>query len=300
MPSTFIVETFHVNIGLGDAAIHVLVKVTGTSKEAVKIVWIDGGTGGPQPMKRFWKTITYIEKRYTNLQGKQLKFDVIVITHWDADHDGGFTKWIENNKKALDYLRFPQATTKIIYPSQSCKLSDDHISDEFLVVNGQKVATVHTGSKLLGQNFFADNLVNKNLGSCDSLTKLLASNNPPPAGQPAMYCVAIDMAVIKYGKQPNESAAIWPDKISESNQASVAAIIAWPSGRVSHYFAGDLDAGREAQIVDWVQPSLGGKRILSLKATHHGSASSNPPMLYEAFRPRNIIVSAADSHNHPG
>ena len=125
MTARYYVESFHVNIGLGDAAIHVLAKEESTPKTrtAEKIVWIDGGKGGDATMKRFWQTVTDIKKRYSNLDGsgKEFKFDAIVITHFDQDHHGGFvTAARKKNSELISACRTTDPITKLFCPDTSC------------------------------------------------------------------------------------------------------------------------------------------------------------------------------------
>jgi hypothetical protein len=41
---TWEIDSYHVNCGLGDCSIHILVKVTGTGSALGKVLLLDGGT----------------------------------------------------------------------------------------------------------------------------------------------------------------------------------------------------------------------------------------------------------------
>jgi hypothetical protein len=91
-----------------------------------------------------------------------------------------------------------------------------------------------------------------------------------------------------------------PENPTTTNCFSIAAMILWPSGRCSHYFAGDADEESEENFLTWFS---GGKpydpsvRIVSMKASHHGSRSSTPVAghywydNFFSFLPKNIIIS---------
>lgn len=88
------VHSWHINIGVGDGAIHLLVdeKATLPATTAVKplvkkAVLIDGGDSA-HSLQQLKLTIARIEAEYDfpAEDAKQLKFDAILITHWDLDH----------------------------------------------------------------------------------------------------------------------------------------------------------------------------------------------------------------------
>jgi hypothetical protein len=86
------VHSHHLNVGAGDAAIHLLVKdpVTKTKKAlVVAAVLIDGGPDISLAIIK--RTIEEIEKRYLfeASEKAKLRFDSLVVTHWDHDHYEG-------------------------------------------------------------------------------------------------------------------------------------------------------------------------------------------------------------------
>ncbi|KAF2465819.1 uncharacterized protein BDR25DRAFT_378525 [Lindgomyces ingoldianus] len=82
------VHSWHININAGDSAIHLLVNEGTTPKPTILgCVLIDGGKGANEKIKTIKDVIAKIEKDYTLPAGDlNLKFDSIVITHWDVDH----------------------------------------------------------------------------------------------------------------------------------------------------------------------------------------------------------------------
>jgi hypothetical protein len=103
------VHCFHININIGDAAIHLRVSpVTPTPPTPInpnppsptkqfsvdRAVLMDGGKNSTFSVDQIDKTIAYIETKY-DIPGGKLLFDSIVLTHWDDDHYGGLFRLIQ-------------------------------------------------------------------------------------------------------------------------------------------------------------------------------------------------------------
>jgi len=87
MSVTFPIDYYQVNIGVGDCEIILLTKDTPPSTtEIEKAVLIDGGEDAGR-ITNIKQVITSIKQQY-KLKGP-LKFDSVVITHWDSDHYTG-------------------------------------------------------------------------------------------------------------------------------------------------------------------------------------------------------------------
>lgn len=150
---------------------------------------------------------------------------------------------------------------------------------------------------------------------------LLTAHGNPAAGLPGMYCIASSEIVIGPEQpsleDPSEDASPAPGQIinvedgvgivddeqgTPNNKSSIACIIIWGDKQLSHYFAGDLDDIREKLLVKWTgadgSPNIG-KCVTSIKAGHHGSATSTPTEMLGAFAPENIIVSGGADFGHP-
>lgn len=89
------VASYHINIGTGDSAIHVLEKPTtgGGPKEYLRAVLVDGGLQAASTVLK--SAIELISKNY--LKDGIIKFDSIVVTHWDMDHFGGIVKLLKDD-----------------------------------------------------------------------------------------------------------------------------------------------------------------------------------------------------------
>jgi hypothetical protein len=107
--STYEVHNFHLNIGLGDGSIHILVdtsqKKKAWSRGTVKrSIFIDGGNGGNDPVQCILRVFKWITRRYDLPDGdKKLMIDAVIITHWDQDH---YLTFVQLVRKCMD------ATTK--------------------------------------------------------------------------------------------------------------------------------------------------------------------------------------------
>ncbi|KAF4417065.1 hypothetical protein FACUT_12497 [Fusarium acutatum] len=85
---------WHLNIDAGDSAIHVLVESGNVQQVPTKVVLVDGGFkdyGG------FW--INKIRGKLKTHYGLQhdIKFDGLVVTHFDADHYGGIVQLFDDD-----------------------------------------------------------------------------------------------------------------------------------------------------------------------------------------------------------
>ena len=91
------VHTYHINIDVGDSAIHLLVDEAIVPLPRIqRAVLIDGGLPGVVACNQIKTVIGLIEARYSfdphgqpDPLNRSLRFDSVVITHWDKDHYGG-------------------------------------------------------------------------------------------------------------------------------------------------------------------------------------------------------------------
>ena len=106
----FRVDSFHLNVATGDGAIHLLVGLqhNGGSPVVHRAVLIDGGYG--KTLNDIISLIKYIQSKYHfPPMVSTLKFDSVVITHWDADHCNGVVALIESSlviKKWCEYFKY--------------------------------------------------------------------------------------------------------------------------------------------------------------------------------------------------
>ncbi|KAM3513554.1 hypothetical protein MY11210_002841 [Beauveria gryllotalpidicola] len=101
-PPSYEFHSFHINIGVGDGSIHLLVDVStastiNTKGKIIQAIFIDGGLGAHVSYNQIKKTIDCIKNEYEvdAADNGELKFDSIIVTHWDADHYAGMVQWLQ-------------------------------------------------------------------------------------------------------------------------------------------------------------------------------------------------------------
>jgi beta-lactamase superfamily II metal-dependent hydrolase len=100
MSSSYHVHSYHLNVGSGDSAIHLLIADGGAGNIFVeRAVLVDGGPSLGYPvLDEAIKRITARYNLITHWKGKkQLQFDAIVVTHWDDDHWHGHKHLLQND-----------------------------------------------------------------------------------------------------------------------------------------------------------------------------------------------------------
>lgn len=116
MTAQYSLDHYHFNVGQGDGAIHILSRkpaAGSTDKPTIlHACLIDGGTGKPKDM--ILEVQDFIREHYKDIYKPYgddpdyvLKFDSIVISHWDDDHYSGvlqllMMEFMESWKVALD------------------------------------------------------------------------------------------------------------------------------------------------------------------------------------------------------
>jgi hypothetical protein len=339
------VDSFHINVGAGDGAIHILSSDPASlfSNRVVERAYLMDG-GRTSAIGYIRQTVWWIEQNF-KCQGPNntLLFDAFVVTHWDGDHYQGIIGYMNeemnqsyyDNEGQPDWVTIPRARYKLA-PN-----SDSHGDPESFLyapwwpagngfwgdmmgwrvdatnsmlqgaLQGGNVASrllkVRCGhEQLLGRNLFMHDVDDRSFkdhwASMTSLVSLMCSGNPIGNPNtllwnhkpfPAMYCIAANRRALH---DPDLDVAAHTAK----NMSSLVFIIVWnelnASGQphVSHYFAGDAHDTLELKLSAWM-----GTRTTSMKLSHHGSSSSNPPDNFLNLNPENIVVSAGNEYGHP-
>ncbi|OJJ42373.1 hypothetical protein ASPZODRAFT_147359 [Penicilliopsis zonata CBS 506.65] len=310
MSQEYVVQSFHVNVGAGDAAVHVRAKVTIDKDDNLvytldKAVLVDGGDGTLPEVLNLFKLLKALPAQYTNCKkAKWLPLDAIVITHWDTDHWKGVVSLMRDHGGDRDddipFLKYKKDKDKKTVPVSTIYAPDDKFpkssfklvepgKDTVLVIggHGRPVARFCHGPGLIGSDFFDGVLGDGSLppgGTAELYRDTRRAGGQADA--PAMLCVC------STNKWPGTS--VLDATITETNMKSIANIIVWPGGEVTHYFAGDLNCDNEDLVAAWI-----GRRIPTMKLSHHGAKSSTPLDMFEMYQPKNIIISAGGKHGHP-
>lgn len=92
----YVVSSYHINVGPGDSAIHVLAgRDNNGQRTLLHAVLIDGGKRFAGPSNLF-RVIEKLQQDFA-CPGGRFRFDSIVVTHWDSDHYGGVITLLAND-----------------------------------------------------------------------------------------------------------------------------------------------------------------------------------------------------------
>ncbi|KAF5531684.1 hypothetical protein FMEXI_12830 [Fusarium mexicanum] len=306
MSYEWVVHSFHINVGAGDSAIHIRAKASFATPTASptyeydRVVLIDGGDGNDAGCNRIQQLLVGLPSLYTNRpMAPMLPLDAIVFTHWDTDHWKGIHDLMKQNQKKYGNIPFLKPKDKDL---TTIYAPDDNFPNqcEFTLENGapptitlgksKNCAKFYHGKTLIGADFFED-FVPGNKTLPDGGAKGLYSTKEKGYKKPAMFCVACNNVTIS-----NHQISLIDSPITVTNMRSIANIIVWPEGKVSHYFAGDLNWANESDIVDWIGKDV---TIPNVKLSHHGAKSSTPLNMLVQYKPTNVIISAGHRHGHP-
>lgn len=101
MTSTWLVDSHHAQVKVGDCAIHVLLD----DDEVTKVVLVDGGTKATTEKNAKNAITAMIEKMLAlyRMQEEDFAFNTIIVSHWDEDHYGALVDKIQKDmKEAID------------------------------------------------------------------------------------------------------------------------------------------------------------------------------------------------------
>lgn len=130
--TTYVVESFHISVGVGDCAVHLLVERANQKNTIRSAVLVDAGSAHKNKLldslnldikdkSAFRRAVTYINTcgRYSFGKGKKvLEFDSIVITHWDEDHHGALFKTLQEDVEIFSkvpYLKYEKSIPRTVF-----------------------------------------------------------------------------------------------------------------------------------------------------------------------------------------
>ncbi|KAF2217281.1 hypothetical protein CERZMDRAFT_93332 [Cercospora zeae-maydis SCOH1-5] len=342
------VDAYHINIGVGDCAILVHAIVTWddsagfrqvTARERQKVVLVDGGyseliegeTGfNSGNAWNLQSCIKAIRRQYSvpgNGVPDDLRFDAVVISHWDADHYSGVLanlfdseminvipkhnkNWARTYRPLLlkyDNAGNPETVLYMpVWPPWGSKPFQrlahttvngrEHLhylfkynedTEEAAVLNTMLVRMKE--DEILGTEVFSGNALAGQYSAIADLT-LLLNNRPLPAGEPGLFIIAARQQILGMAAK----APLAQGSENFTNKTSIVLVVVWPSGRASHYLAGDLDGVAEVKVSKWLN-----RPITTIKGSHHGAESSTPMEMLDTYMPRSIVLSSGNKYGHP-
>ena len=287
MPPLWRVESYFVNVGLGDGAIHLLLDESQTEKpkKIVSAVLVDGGLRGDDQIEYATKAII---KKYGFSQERFFTFDAVVVTHWDRDHYEATMSMIESNFKGAGYLKCRWISNKTIFyvpetliwtqPRDGLKKMYDFAKDEKELhikmekdkiptkvkpktpakgkpeknVPTKKLAKALYGKACLGVDVFSG----EKIGTGATLKVILTNAKPDPLSildRPMLLCVGIDRRLINGLELPISSS-------TATNASSMMCILLkWNKTAqtvdVQLYTGGDAEDDQEVVMRNWLVKS---------------------------------------------
>ena len=334
----YLIEYYQVNIGTGDCEIVLVLEDAIPKPKVYKAVLIDGGSRiSDQSLNNIQATFKDIQnKHYADKE--DIKFDVVIITHWDEDHYGGLLKLM---KDGLNDVTVASKTVKQVkwlkYDATSepesclyCPYPDDAVSKSSnlsfnLPTPPQRIGTfgldgapnvcklvcdIDSIAAPVGSNPtpFTTELGDHNLLGQELLeykfnpTTQLATSPKDLVTKSQITRPGLFCVAVNYIFLPPISPSMYSpdDDATETNKCSIICIVVWPDARITHYVGGDAPLFLEQGVMDWTGFKEGDTNTIPIvKASHHGSVYSWPVTLGPVFKPSFILLSANNNHLHP-
>lgn len=337
--TTYGIDSFHIAVGAGDAAIHVLIEISPTGTPTFNCaILIDGGDNNKMAVESIILTMRQIEIKYVMDVGS-LKFDTIIITHWDTDHFGGIVRMILDDIKAQESKPPGTAATQISF----MKYAGSTPKTVLYVAGWDKGPEKKDGSKNRGAPASEFSINKPTPVSGQPKVEYLDFNREPkvlPAVLMTKLCVlrhdnllgvnfltntVIDPKTPFYGTPKELVARNPPGKPGMPGIYCVAASL-----KVLEQMEIEKDKKKDSKsrdpnprsicaMVIWddgrishyfggdldsprearITEWTGDQTVLSMKLSHHGALTSTPPVLLNKFKPKNIIISSGNMHLHP-
>ncbi|KAF2657052.1 hypothetical protein K491DRAFT_348351 [Lophiostoma macrostomum CBS 122681] len=307
------VDSYFINVGLGDGAIHILFNEA--SNGIHKAILVDGGVKpGATQLKH---AILKVEKLYGITKPDRLEFDAVVVTHWDEDHFQGMMEMIwqgffgpgkdKGTHISLQNTVFycpdksKESATDTLYTFKnsggmeqiSIRRSTDANSDAKLVCKAV------CGTECLGIDFFSGQKFDGDIAAKlkTHFAKEKKDNNEPK-NRPIMLCVGADL--VRIDGEDMEKGRTTPKNAS----SIMATLMMWdPSTkrpRVHLYTGGDAEEWQENEMLDWLETVLHKDiKIDAIKAGHHGSHFATTARFFDHDIDW-FVYSAAEDYGHPG
>ncbi|KAK0713177.1 hypothetical protein B0T26DRAFT_753316 [Lasiosphaeria miniovina] len=318
------VESYFINVGVGDGAVHLLRK----GGDTVGSVLMDGGR--PTARGDLKLAVGKLMKDDASLRRK--RFTSIVVTHWDGDHYGGllallYHDMVGSPTNAKNWTYVDQNQTTFYCPARSVnkivqqgwKIDVGGNQCYLMFQDGKKDAWYQAckavfSTHCLGIDLFTGKHFDNNAGNPpklkDPVTSLLGYYGKCAELQkqlsPVFPCISVDEKFINEKWRVFEEG--WKKKSDDAkdmNASSIMAAVVWPVPsnqsplRISLYTGGDAEEVLERSFIAWMTNAAPpGVKLDAVKAGHHGSHNATPENLL-MFDAQAFIVSAGDEYGHP-
>ncbi|KAL6805021.1 hypothetical protein GGI42DRAFT_367913 [Trichoderma sp. SZMC 28013] len=313
----WIVETYAVNVGLGDGTIYLLVKVENNARSIESAVLIDGGTD--KGAIHLQTAINDIDKMYYPNNNGHLRFNAIVVTHWDEDHYRGvealIRSHISNNMSSCDIMYpYPQPDdqstprttfycSKLGFNGKGVSLKPNSTTAIMGNVRYQYMAGIKTdplcyfkkGDTCLGIDLFSGKqIAQAQIGQ--TIPNIIENGDIQPANRPRLLVVGIDKELINKVKYEKRQGG------TEENASSMMCLLFTPVEARDHamldlYAGGDAEDEQEQILCNFLHDSEIVK-LQVIKAGHHGSKYATTERFWD-LEPEMFLISAAEDYGHP-
>lgn len=312
MPWTL--EITHVGLlGKGDATY-----ISAANGGRRRGVLIDGG------MKGEWRLVRDI------IAADPAGLDVMVSTHYDADHLGGLTALLESGQAPYDAVRiYDQGESGQVVPKVSKRRKLDGGGGQTSQVDWQiygregpvesyvraakalphvnrlterVMATGGVPDSLAGFFYEPNTLVGREIMWDDEADLGTAPDpNGIPAGAPTLTCIAANQYVLlPGGGQQRRNAGVLGNAEREKNARSLAFLLEF--GDFRYYVGGDLETYQEDAVRQYIVAQTANEnKVQVFKTSHHGSANSSSNTFLTALDPAAAVISCGrnNTHGHP-
>lgn len=313
----WVVETYAVNVGLGDGTIYLLVKVENNTWSIESAVLIDGGTD--KGAIHLQTAINDINKRYYPNDNGHLRFNAIVVTHWDEDHyrgvEGLIRSHISNDMSSCDIMYpYPQPDdkstprttfycSKLGFNGKGVSLKPNNTQAIRGNVSYQYMAGLKTdplcyfwkGETCLGVDLFSGKeIAPAQVGQ--TIPNIIQNGDIQPLNLPRLLVVGIDKELINKVKYEKRQGG------TEANASSMMCLLFTPIEAHDHamldlYAGGDAEDEQEQVLCDFLHDSEIVK-LQVIKAGHHGSKYATTERFWD-LEPEMFLISAAEDYGHP-
>ncbi|MDY7229367.1 ComEC/Rec2 family competence protein [Hyalangium rubrum] len=290
-------EIHHLDIGQGDSTL-IIAEDDGVGVGAVaqvRAALVDGGTLGKGDDVHDYIT------NDANLN----QVDVIVATHYDADHFGGLRRILSLATPEYDNaLIFDQGEPGQLSVKRSRGpggyvqniIGRERDYNDYLTAIASRGARTRVTANV---SVSTTNLLMQGAGWEDPDwllgQELLWHGAAPPVGAPTITCIAVNQYVHGAGGPFQSGMAVDP-----KNEKSIALLVRFNNFR--YYMGGDIESTQETQIAQQLNPANNANgRVLAMKVSHHGSDRSTLGTFVNRLRPSAAFISCGynNTHHHP-
>ena len=226
------------------------------------------------------------------------KLDVVINTHYDADHLDGLRYLINHEPKYFENTQFyDRGIDQYVHKEQKFLFYKDAIENLRKVQQGIDWVT----EKVIGEGFRHPFRPKDDDIEPEILVGETFFNLGEPEA-PELHCIAANQSIAKLNRKTKEfEKEIRDTFIERENASSLGFLIEF--GNFTYYTAGDLETGQEDYLMHYINQVLATKQVKqvsAIKASHHGSKNSTSNKFLMTLKPKVILISCGEQNdNYP-